>query len=198
LPLTFQDNDGRTYASWAGGQSPYRENPITGTRYGKTWSNVQEYTKAVQARTGTHSLWKHDLGAAKRPEPGDLMIMVKVQRLRMYGQDIEIFEEGHAALVYATYSPGVAHPLKAHKDIPDFPGHDVAKKEVHQFEYFRGRAVSKNPWQIDREADTADHVDYLNSRSDAKRIGELIYFASAQDMRNDGFEFRWWADHVFQ
>jgi hypothetical protein len=49
-----------------------------------------------------------------------------------------------------------------------------------------------------RSMDVWWHADYLNSRGDAKRNAELIYFANVAQLRGDGFQFRLYSDTVLE
>lgn len=189
LPLTFRDNDDVEYASLNGGQSPYREIPIVGHRMGKTWSTKSEYQDAVIARIGTESLSEKNLSAGDRNPilPGYLMIVFEG---KMH----------HTSLVYHVYGPGEAHPQEKHTNIPDFPGNDVAIKQVDQWVYFRGTILEEKDDRVLRNSRAPDkdiHIDYLNYRSRRKNRAELILFANVRQMREDGFKFRWYLDDVF-
>jgi hypothetical protein len=85
----------------------------------------------------------------------------------------------HTALVYEVYPPGVPHPKAADNSVPVFPGRDQARKELSQTEYFREVATT-----------ASIHLDYLNHRGEGKEKAELIYFADAAAMVQDGFRFR--------
>jgi hypothetical protein len=73
----------------------------------------------------------------------------------------------------------------------NFPGGEAGKNDFNQTRYFRGDVdddgvtprVPKSPFDKDV------HFNYLNSRSNKKRNAELIYFANARQLREDGFEF---------
>lgn len=189
LPVTFKDNDDVEYASLNGGQSPYREIPIVGHRMGKTWSTKSEYADAVIARIGTESLSKKNLSATDQNPilPGYLMIAYKGNM-------------HHTSLVYRVYGPGESHPQEKHTNIPDFPGDEVAVKQVDQWYYFRGTILEEKDdkvTRISRAPDKDVHIDYLNYRSRRKDRAELIMFANARQMREDGFQFRWYLDDVF-
>jgi hypothetical protein len=82
-----------------------------------------------------------------------------------------------------------------YKDVtgyPDFPGGDAAMKDKHRTRYFRGD-VDANGVTIAREPkppfDTDVHFNFLNSRGKDKRNAELIYFANARQLRDEGFDF---------
>jgi hypothetical protein len=96
--------------------------------------------------------------------------------------------------VFGTYAPGQrAEP--EYKDVrgyPNFPGGDAAMEAYHQTRYFRGD-VDGNGKTISREPaapfDRDVHFNFLNSRGDAKRNAELVYFANARQIRDEGFDF---------
>lgn len=135
----------------------------------KTWSNKAEYIKAVTHRVGAKSLViQNSVPNPGGPEPGDLMAKVD-----------------HAALILNVYPLGRDHPRAADKSIPIFPGHDRAVHERSQTEYFR---------EAESKPDT--HIDYLNHRGYGKEKAEIIYFASATEMRQQGFQFLMYAPGV--
>src|SRR3954454_19856546 len=104
-------------------------------------------------------------------------------------------DDSHAALVFGTSAPGQP-ALALYKDdpagYPNFPGGRLAMKDSHRTRYFRGD-VDADGATVSREL-TAPfrqdaHFNYLNSRGDDKRNAELLYFANARQMREDGFDF---------
>jgi hypothetical protein len=195
LPLTFVDNDGKKYSSWAKGESPYRE--IGSWRWGKEWSNKEEYWEAVRDRIGTAAMFKRNTEAKRGDiEPGDLMIAYEAVSTP-WG---EVASTHHTALVYRVFKPGEHHPYEKSQGVPDFPGGEEAIKQTHQWEYFRGTIQgSKDGKPIINRAPTKDvHINYLNYRSKRKDRAELIYFANARQLtEEDKMQFRWYADSVF-
>jgi hypothetical protein len=190
LPLRFKDNDDVEYVSRFEGQTPYRENPITGNRWGKTWSSKDEYLNAVVDRIGTKAMAEKNLDPDDRGsiQAGDLMIA--------FTKNLH-----HTALVYRVYAPGEPHPYAGRADLPDFPGDEEAVQRADQWRYFRGTILEeKNDrvLRLTRNPDNDTHVDYLNYRSTRKDRAELIYFANVRQMRADGFKFRWYSDYVFK
>jgi hypothetical protein len=84
--------------------------------------------------------------------------------------------------------PGLPHPRWSEKaTIPLFPGPEQARLQLHQTEYFREDPSKTTP---------SIHVDYLNHRGEGKQAAELIYYADASRMRQDGFEFRMYRPEV--
>lgn len=139
---------------------------ILGTR---TWSSKDDYIKAVTHRIGAKSLVnENSVPNPAGPESGDLMAKVD-----------------HAALVFQVYHRGQDHPRATDKSIPIFPGNDKAMLELNQTEYFR-----------DAESQPDTHVDYLNHRGFGKEKAELMYFAGATEMRQQGFRFLMYAPGV--
>ena len=178
LMVTFLDNAFRMYMSKA-------QAAITGSA-GKhqfdsdlKWSTKEEFYKIIQRRIGVESLWKRNtIKNEYGPSMGDLLII--------WSKD----DRHHAALVFKTYGPGIAHPKQQDTSIPDFPGSDTAMSQSNVTEYFKG-TVDSDDKTISREPDkTSTHFDYLNSRGNAKRNAELIYFANAKQATDGGFEFR--------
>src|SRR5262249_50335974 len=94
----------------------------------------------------------------------------------------------HTALVFQSYAPQVSHPLENRKDLPSFPGRDQANNEPTT-EYFRGTVDTSTGVTAYRSSDKDTHIDFLNSPADKKRIAELIYFANARQLKDDGFGF---------
>lgn len=190
LVLRFKDNDDTEYVSRFDGQTPYREVPLVGYRMGKTWSNKEEYQKAVIDRIGTEAMANKNLDGTDRTniQAGDLMIAFNDH-------------QHHTALVYRVWGPGEAHPYAGRADIDDFPGDEEAVKRIDQWRYFRGTILEEKNDRVIRSTRNPDkdmHVDYLNYRSKRKDRAELIYFANVRQMREDGFKFRWYGDSVFK
>ena len=73
-------------------------------------------------------------------------------------------------------------------------------KESTVTQYFRGDTVNgeEGTRTASRLPGKDWHFDYLNSRGDAKRNAELIYFANAKDFLKYGFEFRIYSDEVLK
>jgi hypothetical protein len=118
------------------------------------------------------------------PDPGDLMMR--------YGG---IRRRHHTALVLSVYAPLAVHPQWRNPGVPDFPGSDAAEKQAHVTRYFMGTKNGDGATAY-RGPDMWWHFDYLNSRSDAKRNAELIYFANENQFRADDFEFRMYSESV--
>jgi hypothetical protein len=104
------------------------------------------------------------------------------------------YPASHAALVFGTYMPG-QRAVPEYQDVkgyPDFPGGDAAMKAFNQTRYFRGD-VDADGVTLAREPkppfDKDVHFNFLNSRGDAKRNAELIYFANDRQLRDEGFDF---------
>lgn len=167
LPLTLKGMDHVRYISKATRQTP------EATLSTKTWSTKEEYLAAVMPRLGTEALWhRNTVSNPSCPEPGDLLMAFSASM-------------HHTALVYQVYPPNTSHPRATERGIPDFPGDEAAIAQVTQTLYFRGR-----------RADGSVRFDYLNFRSRRKNVAELILFASADEMRADGLQFRKWKDGV--
>lgn len=166
LPLTLKGVDHVRYISKASRQTP------TATLSTKTWSSKEEYLAAVLGRLGTEALWRRNTEVNHHgPEPGDLLMG--------FGDGMH-----HTALVFRVYPPGTPHPRATDQGIPDFPGDDEAINQTHTL-YFRAR-----------QPDDSVRFDYLNFRSRRKNLAELILFASANELRADGYEFRKWKGGV--
>jgi hypothetical protein len=143
------------------------------------------FTKVVQENIQTKSLYYYNTeNNPTGPDPGDLMMR--------YGS---IHHYHHTALVLSVYAPFAYHPQWKNTGIPDFPGPDEAEKQGHVTRYFMG-TKGEDDRTAYRFPDRWWHIDYLNSRSDAKRNAELIYFANENQFRGDDFEFRMYSDTV--
>jgi hypothetical protein len=186
LMLTFIDNDYRMYMSKAEAVITTKHRQYNLDPDDESWSSKQKYTEVVLRRIGVEALWKRNtMVNDPGPTPGDLMILwTKSGR-------------HHAGLVYRGYLAGQTHPKRDDKNVPNFPGSDEAMDQSNQTEYFKGTVDSDGKTINRNEVDTTEiHFDYLNSRGDAKRNAELIYFANARQAREDGFEFRKYSPHV--
>ena len=191
LAVTFEDNGGSRYVSKA---------QATIVQFGsmqaqvdeKQWSTPAEFTKVVHRKIGVEALWKHNTVINQHgPQPGDLMIIYGIQINREAGLG-GMTVRHHASLVYRVYPPATPHPKWNDKNVPNFPGSGKAEKQVNVTEYFRGTVDEKTGATVNRhEVDWKDtHFDFLNSRSSAKRNAELIYWANARQLREEGFQFR--------
>src|SRR4051794_28807293 len=183
LCVTFTDGKDRRYISKAGGL-------VQGSPGGKyeldddvTWDSKEEFLATVRKRTSAWDLFYHNSRVNEYgPVPGDLMLRAEAK------------DDSHAALVFGTYAPGQpAFPeYRDPAGYPSFPGGDAAMKNYNQTRYFRGD-VDADGVTIAREPkapfDKDVHFNYLNSRGNKKRNAELIYFANARQMREDGFDF---------
>jgi hypothetical protein len=189
LAVTFEDNDGSRYISKAEGQIwKFGSSEILTDL---TWSTPEEFTKIVQRKIGVEALWKHNTVAYQYgPQAGDLLI---IYTTKWWGLRTD---RHHAALVYLPHAAGKSHPKQNDTSVPDFPGPDKAEEQVHQTEYFKGTVDPDTGVTVSRQPDHDEHFDYLNSRSDAKRNAELIYFSNARQARNEGFEFRMYGPQV--
>lgn len=192
LPVTFEDNAGRRYISKAEGVLV----PLYGVHYGlyrldedKTWSTPEEFYEMVKRRIGTEALWKRSTVVnPSGPMAGDLMMS---WGSRPGGGSFR----HHTALVYRVYKVAELHPKWQDKSVPDFPGDDKAKNQSSVLEYFRG-TVDENGVTAYRHIDGRVHFDYLNHRGAAKPKAELIYYANALQLSDEGFEFRMYAANV--
>ena len=172
LTIELQDNDGRRYNSQEDGSGSLK------------WWNWWEFYEAVKQRIGARSLFmKNTVPAGNTgttPRPGDLLLNAT-----------------HCALVWAVYPPGVSHPRIHDSKLSNFPGHEAALEDFNRQEYFKGTTL---PYPSDvtahRAPDSDVHFDYLNSRGNAKRNAELIYFANARQAVEAGFSFREYAPQV--
>jgi hypothetical protein len=146
------------------------------------------FTIFVQKQIQTKSLWKHNTVVNRfGPQAGDLMMR--------YTTSFGVTDKHHTALVFQTFPPGAIHPRWNDKSVPDFPGSDSAKWQLTVTEYFRG-TVDEAGATTYRAIDLDTHFDYLNHRGEAKPLAELIYYANARQIQDDGFEFRMYAPHV--
>ena len=190
LCLTFTDAKGGRYISKATGLVRPANKGGWELDDGIRWKSKEEFADAVLGRTSAWDLAYHNSRVNQYgPVPGDLMLRAKQGWFGPFA-----YPESHAALVFGTYRPGQrAEPeYKDVKGYPNFPGGDAAMKDVSQTRYFRGD-VDSNGITIAREPkppfDKDVHFNYLNSRGDAKRNAELIYFANERQVRDDGFNF---------
>ena len=195
LPLTFVDNAGVRYISKAEGAilrfSVLGKRSILSDDSDFTWSTREKYTSVVQRKIGVEALWEHNTTEnPKGPMPGDLMIAFHRKGGFLWAT------RHHAALVYTVYPAGSSHPKQNDKGVPDFPGPDDAMKQTNVTEYFKGTVDDDSGATVSRQPDGDVHFDYLNSRGDAKRNAELIYFANARQIADDNFEFRVYSSNV--
>jgi hypothetical protein len=205
LAVTFEDVDGWRYISKAdfacGPLERYLafepSGPTTKTRARSLvppWTGNKElFITYVRKNIQTKSLWSRNTEVNRLgPQAGDLMM-----RFRTTWTGSVDAGNTHTALVYKVYSAGVSHPKANDFGVPNFPGHEAAKKDFNQTEYFRGTVYSSAHVTLYRVPDHDAHFDYLNSRSDDKRNAELIYFANARQLHDDdGFEFRMYGKNV--
>lgn len=183
LPLTFQDAVDGKYISKAKGLIQKTSKGNYELDDDVTWKSKDDFVKAVLSRTSAWDLYRYNSRINEYgPVPGDLMLRAKEK------------SDSHAALVFGTYSPGQP-AIPEYKDLkgyPNFPGGNSAMKQVNQTRYFRGD-VDADGVTLSREPkppfDKDVHFNYLNSRGNAKRNAELIYFANERQLRNDGFDF---------
>lgn len=182
LPLSFYDVDDWLYASKA-------KTPIGPFRkLGAPWSAKSDYTRIVQKNIQTKSLYQRNTTInVAGPQPGDLLMR--------YTTFMGVTDKHHTALVFAVYPPGTSHPRDKDNSLPSFPGDDVALKQFKVTEYFRG-TVDGDGKTAYRQPDKDIHFDYLNSRGDDKRNAELIYFANAAQLQDQGFEFRQYSSDI--
>jgi hypothetical protein len=190
LCVTFQDAADGVYISKAKGL--IRRTP-KGAELDDdvTWNTKDEFLNAVLKRTSAWDLFHFNSRTNEYgPTPGDLMLRAK----KGWFGPIS-YPDSHAALVFGTYRPGQAADSEYKDDpatYPNFPGGDVAMKQLNQTRYFRGD-VDANGVTLSREVtppfDKDIHFNFLNSRGDAKRNAELIYFANARQLLGDGFSF---------
>ena len=169
LPVSLRSDDGVRLISKATRQVPTSYVSVHRTY---SWSNKDEYLRAVINRLNAKSVFNSNTVVNPRgPEPGDLMS-----------------KPDHTALIYKMYPPGLPHPKWNEKSrIPIFPGPQQARLQLHQTEYFREDPTKPT---------TSVHVDYLNHRGEGKEAAELIYYADAARMRQDGFQFRMYRREV--
>src|SRR5579885_1908555 len=147
-----------------------------------TWNSRDEFLHVVQKRTSAKDLVLNNTRVNDAgPTAGDLMLRYQNG-------------EGHAALVFYSYDVGVPPGPEAQdsKTYPSFPGGDAAMAAHDQTRYFRGD-VDKNDVTLSRDLrppfDKDVHFNYLNSRGNKKRNAELIYFANARQLKEQGFDF---------
>ena len=195
LCLTFKDDQG-LYISKAdgmldpnyGGVGAGAGAPALEHRPGTRWKNKDHYFDVVHLKMITKTLWDFNTENVERVSPGDLLIQYK---RRGWRNTIH-----HTALVFRVYPPGQSHPWEDRKDIPDFPGDDVAKNQVDQTLYFRGTINDDTEVTASRRPDQDTHIDYLNYRSKKKDRAEIILFGNLRQFLNDGMETRKWAKSV--
>ena len=169
LPVTFWDNDQVRYPSKGSRQTP------SALVLNRTWNTADEYIKAVTDRIQSKSLVNQNTVVNRLgPQPGDLMV-----------------KTDHTALVVAVYGVGVSHPKAYDKSIPTFPGHEQARLQMGQTEYFRAATPTATS-----EINSETHFDYLNHRGFGKERAELIYYTRVSEMRAQGFDFRQYKDGV--
>lgn len=203
LPVTFRDVSGWRYISKAEraygppGAPFSTDHPQAAIHNFKSgdrvadgtmvpWFTKDDFAKMVMENIQTKSLWFLNTEEnPSGPDPGDLMMR--------YGG---IHRYHHTALVLSVYAPYATHPLWRNPGIPDFPGADVAEKQKNVTRYFMGTKGDDGRTAY-RTPDMWWHFDYLNSRGDAKRNAELIYFANENQLANDDdFEFRIYSESV--
>jgi hypothetical protein len=203
LAVTFQDVDDWRYISKADSAfkpvtrylsydtSPPQVKTKAEARFPNWHGNKEAFAITVRQFIQTKSLWKNNTERNQvGPGPGDLMMIFET------GAGGRV-TENHTALVYRVYPPGRSHVKWNDYSVPNFPGPDAAKADFNQTEYFKGTVFQGSQVTISRMPDTDTHFDYLNSRADAKRNAELIYFSNAwQAVNQDGFEFRKYSSNV--
>ena len=195
LPVTFKDAEGAIYSSKARSALVPTTSGYDGAgagagapRYAEAatvWDTSEKFTTVVRDKLQTKSLYLYnmELNSTSGPDPGDLMIRYST---KWFGMKVDQ-KNTHTALVYQSYAPSVPHLLENRKDVPSFPGRDQANSQPNT-EYFRG-TVDGSGVTAYRAADMDTHFDYLNSPADKKRIAELIYFANARQLKDEGFDF---------
>ena len=188
LPVNFWDVDGFVYASMA--EHPF--GPNGASRPAEKFMNRERFKFIVRKYIQVKSLYKKntspaEVGTGKGTDRGDLMIRYKEGPSGAVNLH-------HAALVFAVYPPGMPHP-KQDLDIPSFPGPDEAMDQTRVTEYFMGTVDDKFMTKY-RVPDLDIHFDYLNSRGEAKRNAELIYFANYAQLCLQGFDFLTYAPPV--
>lgn len=188
LPITFEDNAGTKYRSTS-----------DGIQFGVMtipWKSPKHFIEHVQQKIGVEALWKRNtILNPTGPTAGDLMIRWSSKTLSIGTMKFEIEDNHHAALVIRHYNIGVSHPLEKAK-MADFPGHESAERQQNVTEYFRGTVNDKTGVTDYRHVDQDVHFDFLNSRSNAKRNAEVIYFTNARQIQADGFQFRMYNSKV--
>jgi hypothetical protein len=185
LPVTFEDNAGKKYRSTDdyihfGGVNP-----------------TDLYIAIVHDKIGVEALWKRNTVVNPTgPTAGDLLIRWSSKTFTMGKIKVEVEDNHHAALVIRHYNIGVSHPLEKDK-MPDFPGAESAEDmlNLNKTQYFRG-TTDKNGVTVSRRPDRDVHFDFLNSRSSAKRNAEVIYFANARQLQEEGYQFRMYSNNV--
>jgi hypothetical protein len=189
LTLTFEDNAGRRYISKAAGVViPYTNQQPHVVVASQGWSNKDEYRKWVLNRIGVESLWKRNTIANKHgPENGDLMII--------YKPGVVAARRHHTSLVYRIYAASEKHAKASDTSIPDFPGAETAKNQTNVLEYFRG-TVNGDGATVSRAPSGQTHIDFLNHRGVDKPKAELIYYANAKQLKDEGFEYRMYSSKV--
>jgi len=195
LPLTFEDNAGRRYISkaegtllrWGGG--PYLLSD-------PTWSTSEDFRRIVRQRIGVAALWERNTVVNPHgPEPGDLMIIYRLGFTSGAGILGSMKLRHHTSLVYRVYKVAELHAKWNDKSIPNFPGSETAETQMNVTEYFKG-TVNEDGATAFRTLDMDPHLDYLNHRGEAKPSAELIYYANARQVRDDGFQFRMYSKVV--
>jgi hypothetical protein len=151
---------------------------------------MEEYLKIVQQQIQTKSLWRHNTVVNPHgPHSGDLVIVFTTTWTGSA-------DRHHTALAIRDWVVGVAHPKQGDQSIPDFPGPDVAESQPDQTEYFMGTLDGSLKFTASRAPDQDRHFDYLNSRGEAKRNAEIIYFANVRQIAEMGFEYRMYSPSV--
>jgi len=196
LPVTFKDAEGAFYSSKARSAIVPKTSGYDGAGAGagaprydedtRVWDNSEKFLAVVRDKLQTKSLYLYnmELNSPSGPDSGDLMIRY---RTKWFGTKVDQ-KNTHTALVYQSYAPGAPHLLENRKDVPSFPGRDQANSQPNT-EYFRGTVDASTGVTTYRAPDMDTHFDFLNSPADRKRIAELIYFANARQLRDEGFEF---------
>ncbi len=182
LPVSFEDNDGNRYSS-SEDRAVYFAPGWPSDIHIADWNTSEKFYVVVKRRIGSKGLYKRNTVANYAgPAPGDLLLT-----------------ESHCALVYRVYPPGIPHPQWNNPRVPSFPGGDTAMEQGTVTEYFKGTTV---PYPQDvtsnRGPDKDYHFDYLNSRGNAKRKAELIYFANARQALQAGFAFCQYSAQVLE
>lgn len=148
-----------------------------------TWSTRDDFKTIVQRRINVEALWKwNTMVNPQGPEAGDLMLS--------YKDFLFWTTRHHAALIYRVYAVAQVHPKWNDMSVPDFPGPDQAESHANVTEYFRGTVDEDTGATLYRGIDFDKHFDYLNHRGTAKPSAELIYYANARQIADEGFEFR--------
>ena len=196
LPVTFKDAEGAFYSSKARSPLVPKTSGFDGAGAGAAaprydegapvWDSSEKFIAVVRDKMQTKSLYLYnmELNSTSGPDSGDLMIRY---RTKWFGTKVDQANT-HTALVFQTYGPSVPHQLENRTDVPSFPGRDQANSQPNT-EYFRGTVDVSTGITAYRKPDMDTHFDFLNSPADRKRIAELIYFANARQLRDEGFEF---------